>query len=51
MSNATYIDNKKGTIIKTLDNGKQFAYDFLVGKNISKEESIIDYCYNQFQPV
>ena len=46
MINATYIDNKNGTIIKTSERGKQFAYDFLVGRNIPKKDSIVDYCYN-----
>lgn len=52
MINVKYYDNGEGTIIKTLvENGseKTYAYDILVGKNIPKEDSIVDYCYSQFE--
>ncbi len=40
-------DNKDGTITKTMDSGEEFVYNILVGGNIPKGESIIDYCYFQ----
>lgn len=52
MSNVKYFDNGNGTVIKTLvENGveKTYAYDILVGKNIPKSDSIVDYCYSQFE--